>query len=239
MQGFNPYQPPAHPDVPPPPTVLGEPGEPLIWDIETALSVGWDRVKHWWPVLILVPAMVGIVNAALSWGLQQLGIPALDLVVSLVVGSFLTVGMFRMFLSAMRTEEPQFEQILSGADRMWPMLGTQLLMILAIMLGTIAFVIPGFIIGFGLCLAPFICVDQKLGPIDSLKKSWAIMSGCKLSMLGFSLVGLVLVIVGVLALVVGVFVANAVLYAAFTWIYLRRRGEMVPDRLADRFAGGR
>ncbi|MFV8754923.1 hypothetical protein ACNOYE_30615 [Nannocystaceae bacterium ST9] len=233
MQGFNPYQPPAHADQPPP-VFAGVPGEPLDWSIETALSVGWDRVKHWWPVLVLGPVFVNVLSGAISYFMQKAGLQGIDALVSMILGVFFWVGMVRMFTSAVRCEPPSFGQIMSGADRTLPLLGTQILMILAIMAGTIALVIPGIVLALGFSLAPYLCVDQQLGPIESLKRSWELMQGCKLRMLGFGFIAMIVMIAGVLALFVGVFVASAVVYAAFTWIYLRRRGELVPERVDDR-----
>jgi hypothetical protein len=232
MQGYNPYQPPVHPEVPPY-AALGAPGEPLDWEIETALGVGWDRVKQWWPVLVFAPGLFAVISWVISYVCIEAGLQGLDSLISLFMGSFFGVGMIRMFLSAMRGEEPQFGQLFSGADRMFPMLGTQLLMGLAIGFGMIALIIPGIIVALGFSLAMFVCVDQKLGPIDSLKNSWAMMDGCKLKQLGFGFVCIFVAIVGLLALVVGLFVANAVIYAAMTWIYLRRRGEVVPEKLGQ------
>jgi hypothetical protein len=233
VEEFNPYQPPAHSDFVPPPAV-GQPGEPLPWSIETALSVGWDRVKHWWPVLIFGPALVMVGQYAISFAAAQLGLVGVDSVISLILGAFFGVGILRMFLSAVRPEEPRFEQIVGGADRMWALLATQMLYAVVVVLGTILLIVPGIILGLGLCLAPYLCVEQQLGPVESLKKSWALMDGCKAQMLGFGVVAIFLVIAGALALFVGMFVANAVIYAGFAWIYLRRRGEVVPERAADR-----
>jgi uncharacterized membrane protein len=233
VEGFNPYQPPAHSDVPPAP-VVGAPGEPLDWDIETALSVGWDRTKQWWPVLVFGPAIIMVGNWVISFAMIELGLRGLDSLISLFLGAFFGVGLIRMFLSAVRTEEPRLEQLVGGADRMWALLATEILMGLAILAGLILLVIPGLVLACGLAMAPCICVDQKLGPIDSLKASWAMMRESKLKLVGFGLVAWVVMLVGVLALVVGMFVAIAVVYAAGAWIYLRVRGEEVPRRAADR-----
>jgi uncharacterized membrane protein len=195
-------------------------------------AVGWDRVKRWWPVLIFAPALVAVLNWTITYVMMELGLQGLDSLLSLFISSFFGVGMIRMFLSAMRGEEPQFGQLFSGGDRMFALLGTQLLMGLAIVFGMIALIVPGIIVALGFSLAIFVCVDQQLGPIESLKKSWAMMDGCKAKLFGFGFVCFFVLILGVLALGVGVFVANAVIYGAMAWIYLRRRGEIVPDRLA-------
>jgi hypothetical protein len=223
--------------------VASDDGEPLTWDIGTALSVGWDRVKLWWPVLIFGPVVVGMINNGVSLVHQQLvanlhGSLALlvDLSftgVTLVVTAFFTVGLMRAFLTAARGQEPQFGMIFSGADRMWLLLGTQILTGLAVMAGCIALLVPGIILALGLAQAQWICVDEGLPPTDAMKRSWAMMHGSKAKLFGFGFVAIFVCIAGLLALVVGVVVAIAVLYAGTAWIYLRLRGEAVPEHVGQ------
>jgi uncharacterized membrane protein len=88
-------------------------------------------------------------------------------------------------------------------------------------------------LAFGLSMAPYLCVDQNLSAMDSLKASWEMMKGHKGSFFGFCLVAGLMCMFSILALVVGLFVAMAVTYAGIGWIYLRLRGEDVPEQLAS------
>ena len=242
MTGYNPYQPPTHQDFPNmQPGPGGLEGEPLPWDASSALSVGWDRVKTWWPVLVFAPLVVGVISQGVSYGLMsvQAGMdpstaPLMGLVTSvveLVLGAFFGVGMLRIFISAIRGQSPSFGTLFSGGDRFLPMLGTQLLYGLAIGLGFLALIIPGIILALGLAMAPYLCVDQNMSPVDALKASWDMMKGNKVNLFGFGLLAGLMCLVSILALFVGLFVAVAVTYAAYAWIYLRLRGENVPEQL--------
>jgi uncharacterized membrane protein len=229
---FNPYEPPRTDEVwqPPPPTGVMA-GYPLPWSIEDALAVGWDRVKRWWPVLVLGWVGVSIATSVLTEMLEAIGFPRLAELVSLVLSSFLSIGLTRASLAAVRGQAPSFEQLIGGGDRLLAMIAATVLAMLAVAAGLVVFVIPGLVIALGLAFIYFTCVDEQLGPIAALERSWKLTDGCKLQLLGFGLVSLIVLVAGVLALVLGVFVAMPVIYVATAWIYTRRRGELVPERL--------
>jgi uncharacterized membrane protein len=228
---YNPYEPPRADDVWRPPTLGMASGQPLPWTIEEALAVGWDRVKQWWPVLVLGAVGVNIASSVVSQVLLRMGFPLLGNLVSLLLSLYLAAGLLRAVMSAVRGEAPSFGQLLSGGDRLLPLLGTIVLGGLCTLAGFVVFVIPGIVLSLGLSLTYFACIDEQLGPVEALKRSWALTDGCKLQLFGFGLIALVVMLAGLLALVVGVFVAIPLLYVAGAWIYTRRRGEPVPDRL--------
>lgn len=228
---FNPYEPPRADDVWRPPTSGVMAGRPLPWTIEEALAVGWDRVKRWWPVLVLGWAGMSIVSSILTEVMSAMNLELLGNLLSLGFTAFMSVGMTRAVLSAVRGQEPGFDQLLGGADRMLPMLGSLLLFVLAMMAGLALFVIPGIVVCCGLALTYFTSADEQHGPLAALQRSWSLTEGHKLQLFGFGLVSLVVMLAGILALGIGFFVAVPVLYVAAGWIYTRLRGELVTDRL--------
>jgi uncharacterized membrane protein len=228
---FNPYEPPRADEVWQPPTPAVMAGHPLPWAIDEALAVGWDRVKRWWPVLVLGWVGMSVATSLLAELLEALGLAMLADLISLVLSAFLSTGLTRAAMSAVRGQPPTFEQLLGGGDRIVPMLGMMIVFMFVLVAGFMVFVIPGIVLACGLSLAYFTCVDEQLGPIASLQRSWALTEGCKMQLLGFGVVSLIVLCIGVLALFIGAFVAMPVVYVAVAWIYVRRRGELVPERL--------
>ncbi|MBN2535268.1 MAG: hypothetical protein JXB88_20480 [Spirochaetales bacterium] len=77
-----------------------------------------------------------------------------------------------------------------------PLIGLSLLVGLCVILGTIALVIPGIIISFGLILSTQVLVIEKKGIIESMKRSWALTKGKKFKI--FLMLLIVGIIIGIL-----------------------------------------
>ena len=99
---------------------------------------------------------------------------------------------------------------------------------LAIALGTLVFVVPGVLLALGFANAPFYVTDQNLGPVASLKASWASAEGQKgnLLLLLFAEIGLTLV--GLAACCAGLFVVVPVVLVARAIVYTRMSGTAPP-----------
>ena len=83
-----------------------------------------------------------------------------------------------------------------------PMAGLLILSGLAITVGLILLVIPGLIIGAWFSLAPYVMVSEKLGIIDSMKRSKQLVSGHIFEMWGMILAATVLSGSGLLSFLV-------------------------------------
>jgi uncharacterized membrane protein len=70
-----------------------------------------------------------------------------------------------------------------GYKRFWHVLGTMLLMTLAIIGGMILFVIPGIILAFAYAIVPLVLRDNpELSPVEVLQKSRMMMKGHKMDL---------------------------------------------------------
>jgi len=99
---------------------------------------------------------------------------------------------------------------------------------LAVGIGSMLCVVPGYIVWFGLWPFAFIIVDQKLAGIDALKKAWAMTNGHKMSIFIFWLLSLVAVIAGEIACFLPVFLVSYPLIILGTaHMYLTLNGETV------------
>jgi hypothetical protein len=207
-------------------------------------------VKKNWPVLIFAPAVGYLVVVGLSFLPQiiiarlvqepsvVMGLNIFAVLVNYVLQAYVSVGIMRLNLQAARGESPAFGTVFSGADRTLPLFVLMVIMVLIIGLGLLFLIVPGIILSLGLCMAPYYCADQKLGPIESLKRSWEATTGHKVSLFLFGLAVLVLALVGLLVCVVGVFVTSAIVSVAQAVVYTRLSGTHVMPYNANPWTPG-
>ena len=100
-----------------------------------------------------------------------------------------------------------------------PFVGAYVLTVLAIAVGFLLLIVPGFIVSMGLAFVAYIVVDRGLGPIEAMKESWRVTKGHKwqLFLLFLALIGINLL--GVAALVVGLLVSVPITMLAAAHAY--------------------
>ena len=68
---------------------------------------------------------------------------------------------------------------------------------IVVVLGSILCLVPGIIVGLGISQYSYLVVDQGLGGVDALKKSWEMTNGHKMNLFLFGLLAFLVVIAGV------------------------------------------
>jgi uncharacterized membrane protein len=218
------------------------PGKPSPWEINEVLTVGWDAVPQHWPVLVLgtllaqilagIPGWIPTIAVAMGavsvrsseyWTLHAICFP-----VGLVSGAFFRVGLMKIYIAAARGLDPDFADAFSGGSRLLPMLGTEILMMLGILLGTLLFIVPGVLLSLAWCLSGYYVVDAGLGPMGALRASWNATKGHRGSIFAYELLAALITLGSVFFLVVGIFVALPVISVGFAAIYVRLSGDTAP-----------
>jgi len=130
---------------------------------------------------------------------------------NLIVAIFLIIiriGYTKIFLRVYDGESPKFVDIFQEYKTFWRYLGTSILTGLTVLGGFILLVIPGIFWAVRFSFASIIVVDTKMGPVASMKESWAITKGQFWKILWFwiviglfNLLGLMLFGVGLIATV--------------------------------------
>lgn len=160
-------------------------------------------------------------------------IPMLNIVVQgtssllgLLIGSFIAGGVINFGLKVARGQPVVFGDVFSGGKYFGSMLVAGLCLNIAGFIGLLLCVVPGVILMLGLCMYGFLIVDQGMGGIDALKRSWELTNGHKMNLLVFGLLGFLVAIAGVLACGIGVLLGSyPVLVVAASYVYLRLKGE--------------
>lgn len=240
MSSYNPY---AYTSPQSPPQQPGRPtaGAPQPWQIGEVIGHAWNMFKSSWPTLVFTQFLSGLlggipnyvpgilvateaveVNSATYWTIYSV-----CLLLGLVVTTFFTGGMIKVWCAAARGQTPQFGDMFTGGSRFLPLLGALFLTLLAVGFGYVLLIVPGIILGLGLAFAQFYVVDQNMGPIDALKASWEATKGHKGHLFLFGLVAVLIGLAGYAACCIGIFAAIPLIMVAWATIYTRVSGTAV------------
>lgn len=131
-------------------------------------------------------------------------IPFLGSFIGLIIGGPFSLGFIYFCTNIANGEEARLEQIFDGFKHAGTAIATYLLTAVAVIIGLVFFIIPGIILGLGLAQSMYIISeDKEIGAYDALKKSWDMMDGFKLKLLGFQIIVFLLCIPCVLTLGIG------------------------------------
>ena len=167
------------------------------------------------------PSFLGVFNAVIQ---------AVSGGVGLFVGAFIAGGICEFALKVARGQPVAFGDVFGGGKYFGSMFMGLLGFAVAVGIGMVLCIIPGYIVEFGLWPFAFIIVDQRLGGIDALKKAWAMTNGHKMNIFIFWLLSIVVMIAGELACGIGVLLVSfPLLTLASAHMYLTLKGE--PPRL--------
>ena len=232
---YNPYAAPQASAPPPPPP--GGFGAPQPWTAGDVLNVAWARFKVHGGILILgyfafallAVTFAQVPNVFVWTHVVTVNTPPYLIVVgggflmSQAFSAFLNAGLTRMWLDAARGVPPRFETLFSGADRMLPMLGLNLLFVLGTIVGCALFIVPGVLLMLIYPLAPYYVVEGERGPVDALVASWEASAGQRgelfvlaLAGMGLGLLGLVTCCVGLMVTIPLYLLATAVVFTRIT-----------------------
>lgn len=244
---YNPYAPPQ---AAPPQLSPGAPGPnagPQPWSIGEALSVGWDSVfwTHFGTLVltVLVSAIPGIVIGQVSNQftkgyadpadpLAMFQEPAYWVILAItqlagaIVGAFFQGGLIKIWLGAARGQTLNFGDLFSGGRTFLPILAYTLMIVGLMIFSAPLLWVPAIIIGAGTCLTPYYLVDENIGFIDALKKSWQATTGHKGSVFLYYIVMTLILICGFMACCVGYLAALPMVMVGMAFIYTRLSGNL-------------
>lgn len=132
-------------------------------DFKKHFETGWQNTLQFiGPVLLLT--FVQIVAIIISFG---------------ILAPVTTAGYFKsLLLAAKEGRTPDIKDLFSEMSLFLPLLGFSIVVVIAIGIGFMFLIIPGFIVSLFVIFASLylipLMVDQRLGLIDAVKKSWEI-----------------------------------------------------------------
>jgi hypothetical protein len=184
-------------------------------------SHAWNVLKADFWTLLLVGFVAWLLGGFISGLLSRPGgAPAvLSTLYQVFVGTPITFGAAYAWLRAARGTKPEVGNLFVPFQRNYVATVVAGLLLLVIVVGFILLIVPGIILAVRLSFVPFLVVDERRGPVESLFESWKRTSGYSWTILGAVLLAIVIVLVGFLIFIVGSIPATLLCYLAFASLY--------------------
>ena len=165
-----------------------------------------------------------------NWGhdffsLASLGLLAgffglLALLYSFLALPVIEYGSNMIFVQAVRKIKPEFELLLKGFwENYLNIILANLLVVALVILGCIALIIPGIIIGCRLAFVSYLVMDKKLDPIEAVEQSWKLTRGHGWTLFFMGFVSIFIAIFGLIMMIVGIFPAIIWISSSFASLY--------------------
>ena len=207
----------------------------------SAIRFGWETFKKrpWFFVgsTVVILLASGLINAfttaidsAMGGSVEEPSI--VGIVINLGLGTLLSMGATAFYLAAHDNPETVDLTTLWHPQPFLNYLGASILFGLAVAAGFVLLVVPGVIVALMFMFNTFIVIDRTLGPIEAMKESRRITHGHKWTLLGFSLMLVLINLLGILALVVGLLVTIPVSSLALVSAYRQLGGRTPPPDAA-------
>jgi hypothetical protein len=241
-RGADPWAAPA--DHAPWPAAQGAPapGQPVAWSAVEAISYAWGLVTgHFASVTLPIVGLYLLSTAvgyAVTFGLTAVAGLVGDSVVTAaatLVGSLIQVALGLLFagaatrftLAAARGQRVELSELAGITPLLGRLVGFALLMSLAVLGGTLLLIIPGIIVAVALTFGNAAMVDEGLGAVAALKRSWQLSEGARLDLFLVYLLFEPILVVSLLAcLIPALLVTMPMFYVAVSLAYLCQRGEV-------------
>jgi uncharacterized membrane protein len=182
-----------------------------MFSIEESVKYSWHKAKEHMEISLFATLLVLAVSILTNKSLLGL-IATIFLII-------IKIGYTKIFLRIHDGESPKFVEIFEEYRIFWRYLGTSILTFLTIIGGLILLIIPGIFWAVRFSFSPIVVIDTKLGPVASMKESWAITKGQFWKILGFWVVIGLFNLAGLIVFGIGLLVTVPVSTLASIYVY--------------------
>lgn len=188
-----------------------------------AISYGWETVKKNFWYFVGMALVVALISGLASDRHPQDGVSNSSLL-GLLLSAWMACGYWTLIFSYMDGKKRPFEDLFTQLKPFWRLLGASLLVGIIIGVGFFFLIVPGFYFLLKYQFTVPLIVDRNLGITEAMRQSAKLSDHRKMSLLGFDLTCLGVIILGAICLGVGVFVAIPVVWLAMAAVYRKLSG---------------
>ena len=188
--------------------------------IKQTLSFAWGRFKDNASFLVFLTLSMIVVSSAI----ERLGgqpTEAFVFLLSLFFSFFASFSLIKVGLATVRGKKASWNDVFSDID--WKLFGlfavSSILFTIAYVLGLILLIIPGIIIMVRGAFYGFALVDEKIGPVHAIKRSFSITKGNFWRILGLAIVLFLINVLGALLFFVGLLITIPLCLISMAYVY--------------------
>jgi uncharacterized membrane protein len=200
-----------------------------------ALQFGWNMMKGnlWFFIgLLLVWGLLYIVPYIIAERVMKVNVflGVIFHIADIVLTIIISMGLVKIALRFCDNEKGRFSDLFSQYRLFFKYLFASIFCGLIVFGGTLLLIVPGIILGIKFWFYAYFVIDKGLGPIEALKRSYAITTGIKWNLFVFSLLLLGINLLGALCLLIGLFatIPTTMLAVAFVYRKLMAQTAIVP-----------
>ena len=192
-----------------------------------AFSHGWQIMKNNFIELLVVVLVVMLFSIPFGFANHFIDSDSFgyafftlfNVVYGLIVMAPLGYGANLVFLKAVRKEPFKNYDIFMAFQNIWNIVIANILVGFIVGIGFVLLIVPGIIFACRLAFVPFIVMDQKLEPIEAIRKSWEMTRGYSWTIFGMVVASFFIALAGIICLGVGLFPAIIWIESAFASLY--------------------
>ena len=192
--------------------------------VGATVDTGWNTFKESAGLAIGVTLVVCLVPAVLEFIYDLTagddgGGPPLLWLAQTVAEVTLELGAANVFLKLRDKAPVEFADVFNIFPRVPVFFVSLIITAAAFILGLILLIIPGIIVLVRLKFTPFLVLDEKIGPINAVQRSWELTRGFTFDLFLYDLLLLGINLLGFLAFFVGLFASLPVTGIALADMY--------------------
>ncbi len=155
--------------------------------------------------------------------------------VQMLFSSFFEIGTKKILLDIADEKKPEYESLFDkkNFDILLNYVGASLLYGLIVFGGVLLLIIPGIIWGIQFSLVTYLVIEEKLGPIEALKRSSVLTKGHKGDLFTMNLALFGINILGFFALFIGLLWTIPTSYMAQTYAYRKLRSFQLNEKALE------
>jgi uncharacterized membrane protein len=190
-----------------------------------AIAFGWEVTKkNFWFFLglLIIVFLVQDIPASVAKSLHKshLYLSVAIRIVAFIINTIISIGLVKISLKLYgNSDKPRFSDLFSYHNLFFKYFFANVLFILGVCVGLMLLIVPGFILLIKCQFYGYLVVDKGMGPLESLKRSFAITRGNFWNLALFDLLVLGICSLGILAFLIGLFVALPITLMATVFVY--------------------